>query len=164
MGFAVRTQQAASAYQVCCTSVALLAQLQERAVSQLWGRYMGSNRRASKNLSLSSRLPRWTPFQERMRALFWTLRSTTTGPLVSLLVEACSLKAGLCALGSLLPAAVGVDPRRVLCSRGLARATGRPDLAENSERQRGNTRQQRSAVMDQPSCIRIQSWRFWSTT
>ena len=55
------------------------------------------------------------------------------------------------------------DPRRLLCSRRLARAPGRPDLAENSERHRVNTRQGRSATMNQQSCIRVESWRFWFT-
>jgi hypothetical protein len=55
------------------------------------------------------------------------------------------------------------DPRRLLCSRRLAGAARRPDLAEDTQWQRVNTRQGRSAAMHQPSCICIQSWRSWFT-
>ena len=108
MGFAVRTKQAASAYHACCTSLPARAQLQERATRQLWRRRLGSRRQDANILSPSTRSPLWTPSRELMRALYWTLRSTTTGPLVSLPVEACSVNAGLCALGLLLPAAVSM--------------------------------------------------------
>ena len=81
--------------------VALRAQLQEKARRQPRRRHLGSRRHAINILSPSTRSPRWTPSRELMRALYWTLRSTTTGPLVILLsTNACTVHIKLRAPGS----------------------------------------------------------------